>query len=72
MANKYLPNKLTDLIAVRAAESGAYLNAGARSYLADQLKPNMRNDSKEYTFVVKDAGRLFRKLQRSMFNRQIL
>lgn len=57
MANKYLPNKLTDLIAVRAAESGAYLNAGARSYLADQLKPNMRNDSKEYTFVVKDAGK---------------
>ena len=56
MANKYLPNKLTDLIAVRAAESGAYLNAGAKSYLADQLRPNMRNDQ-DYTFVVKDNGK---------------
>lgn len=56
MANKYLPNKLTDLIAVRAAESGAYLNIGARSYLAEQLRPNMRNDQ-DYTFVVKDNGK---------------
>lgn len=56
MANKYLPNKLTDLIAVRAAESGAYLNAGAKSYLADQLRPNMRNDQ-DYVFVVKDNGK---------------
>lgn len=56
MANKYLPNKLTDLIAVRAAESGAYLSAGSKSHLADQLRPNMRNDQ-DYTFVVKDNGK---------------
>jgi len=57
MANTFQPNKLTDLIAVRAAESAAYANIGARSYLADQLRPNMRNDSTEYTFVVKDNGK---------------
>lgn len=56
MANQYLPNKLTDLIAVRAAESGAYLSAGSKSYLADQLRPNMRNDQ-DYVFVVKDNGK---------------
>lgn len=56
MANEFKPNKLTNLIAVRAAESGAYLTAGSKSYVADQLRPNMRNDS-TYRFVVKDAGK---------------
>lgn len=56
MANEFKPNKLTDLIAVRAAESGAYLTVGSKSYVADQLRPNMRNDT-TYRFVVKDAGK---------------
>lgn len=56
MANEFKPNKLTNLIAVRAAESGAYLTVGSKSYVADQLRPNMRNDS-TYRFVVKDAGK---------------
>ena len=56
MANTLYPNKLTNLIAVRAAESGAYLTVGSKSYVADQLRPNMRNDS-TYRFVVKDAGK---------------
>ena len=56
MANTFQPNKLTDLIAVRAAESAAYANIGAKSYVADQLRPNMRNDT-EYTFVVRDNGK---------------
>ena len=56
MANTFAPNKLTDLIAVRAAESGAYLTVGAKSYLKNQLRPNMRN-GQEYDFVVKDNGK---------------
>lgn len=56
MANTFQPNKLTNLIAVRAAESGAYLTVGSKSYVADQLRPNMRNDS-TYRFVVKDNGK---------------
>ena len=36
MANEFKPNKLTNLIAVRAAESGAYLTVGSKSYVADQ------------------------------------
>lgn len=56
MANEFKPNKLTNLIAVRAAESGAYLTVGSKSYVADQLRPNMRNDT-TYRFVVKDNGK---------------
>lgn len=56
MANEFKPNKLTNLIAVRAAESGAYLTVGSKSYVADQLRPNMRNDT-TYRFVVKDSGK---------------
>lgn len=57
MANTFLPNKLTDLIAVRAAESGAYLTVGAKSYFADQLRPNVREDSGSMRLVVRDAGK---------------
>lgn len=56
MANTFQPNKLTDLIAVRAAESGAYLTVGAKSYLKNQLRPNMRN-GQSYDFIVRDAGK---------------
>lgn len=56
MANEFKPKKLTNLIAVRAAESGAYLTVGSKSYVADQLRPNMRNDT-TYRFVVKDNGK---------------
>lgn len=57
MANQFIPNKLTDLIAVRAAESGNYLTVGSKSYFADQLRPNVREDSKAMHLVVRDAGR---------------
>ena len=57
MANKFIPNKLTDLIAVRAAESGNYLTVGSKSYFADQLRPNVREDSGSMRLVVRDAGK---------------
>lgn len=57
MANQFIPNKLTDLIAVRAAESGNYLTVGAKSYFADQLRPNVREDSGSMRLVVRDAGK---------------
>lgn len=57
MANTFIPNKLTDLIAVRAAESGNYLTVGAKSYFADQLRPNVREDSGSMRLVVRDAGK---------------
>lgn len=57
MANTFIPNKLTDLIAVRAAESGNYLTVGSKSYFADQLRPNVRDDSKAMHLVVRDAGK---------------
>lgn len=57
MANTFIPNKLTDLIAVRAAESGNYLTVGSKSYFADQLRPNVREDSGSMRLVVRDAGK---------------
>ena len=57
MANQFIPNKLTDLIAVRAAESGNYLTVGSKSYFADQLRPNVREDSGSMRLVVRDAGK---------------
>ena len=57
MANQFKPNRLTDLIAVRAAESGNYLTVGAKSYFASELKPNVREDSKAMHLVARDAGK---------------
>ena len=54
MANTFQTSRKTELIALRAAESAAYLTVGSRKYFKDQLK-NKRNGT-AYDFVVCDAG----------------
>ena len=54
MANTFNTNKLTDLVAVRAAESAGYLTVGSKSYFKDQLVG--KRNGQTYEFVVKDAG----------------
>ena len=54
MANTFQTSRKTELIALRAAESAAYLTVGSRKYFKDQLK-GKRNGT-AYDFVVTDAG----------------
>ena len=54
MANTFQTSRKTELIALRAAESAAYLTVGSRKYFKDQLK-GKRNGT-AYDFVVRDAG----------------
>lgn len=55
MANTFKTNKLTDIVAVRAAESAGYLTVGSKSYFKDQLVGKRNGQS--YTFVVRDTGK---------------
>lgn len=54
MANQFKTSQKTELVALRAAESAAYLTVGSRKYFRDQLK-NKRN-GKTFEFVIRDAG----------------
>lgn len=54
MANTFVTNKKTDLVALRAAESAAYLTVGSKAYFKDQLE-GKRNGT-AYEFVIRDAG----------------
>lgn len=54
MANQFNTNKLTDLVALRAAESAPYLTVGSKSYFADQLEG--KRNGQTYEFVIRDAG----------------
>ena len=54
MANQFKTSQKTELVALRAAESAAYLTVGSRKYFKDQLK-NKRN-GKTFEFVIRDAG----------------
>ena len=54
MANDFKTSRKTELVALRAAESAAYLTVGSRKYFKDQLK-NKRN-GKVFEFVIRDAG----------------
>lgn len=54
MANTFVTNKKTDLVALRAAESAAYLTVGSKSYFGDQLEGKRNGQS--YEFVIRDAG----------------
>lgn len=54
MANSFKTSQKTELVALRAAESAAYLTVGSRKYFKDQLK-NRRN-GKTFEFVIRDAG----------------
>lgn len=54
MANTFNTNKLTDLVAVRAAETAGYLTVGSKSYFKDQLVG--KRNGQTYEFVIKDAG----------------
>lgn len=54
MANEFKTSRKTELVALRAAESAAYLTVGSRKYFKDQLK-NRRN-GKTFEFVIRDAG----------------
>ena len=54
MANTFVTNKKTDLVALRAAEAAAYLTVGSKSYFKDQLE-GKRNGT-NYEFVIRDAG----------------
>jgi hypothetical protein len=54
MANQFVTNKKTDLVALRAAEAAAYLTVGSKKYFSDQLE-GKRNGT-TYEFVIRDAG----------------
>lgn len=54
MANTFVTNKKTDLVALRAAEAAAYLTVGSKSYFKDQLADKRNGTS--YEFVIRDAG----------------
>ena len=54
MANDFKTSRKTELVALRMAESSAYLRLGSRKYFKDQLK-NRRNGT-TFEFVIRDAG----------------
>lgn len=54
MANTFVTNKKTDLVALRAAEAAAYLTVGSKSYFKDQLEGKRNGTS--YQFIIRDAG----------------
>lgn len=54
MANSFKTSRKTELVALRAAESAAYLTVGSKKYFKDQLK-NKRNGT-TFEFVIRDAG----------------
>lgn len=59
MANTFVTNKKTDLVALRAAECAGYLTVGSKAYFADQLV-GKRNNIDDYEFVIKDCGKYVR------------
>ena len=54
MANSFLTNKRTELVALRAAESAGYLTIGSKKYLKDQLIG--KRNGRAFDFVIRDAG----------------
>lgn len=58
MANTFITNKKTDLVALRAAEVAGYLTVGSKSYFGDQLVG--KRNGEEYEFVIRDAGKYVR------------
>ena len=54
MANSFKTSRKTELVALRAAESAAYLTVGSRKYFKDQLKH--RRNGTTFEFVIRDAG----------------
>lgn len=54
MANQFVTNKKTDLVALRAAEAAAYLTVGSKKYFSDQLEG--KRNGPTYEFVIRDAG----------------
>lgn len=54
MANQFKTSRKTELVALRAAESAAYLTVGSKAYFKDQLK-GKRNGT-TYDFVIRDRG----------------
>ena len=54
MANQFKNSRKTELVALRAAESAAYLTVGSRKYFKDQLKG--KRNGKTFEFVITDAG----------------
>ena len=54
MANQFKTSRKTELVALRAAESAAYLTVGSRKYFKDQLKG--KRNGKTFEFVLTDAG----------------
>lgn len=54
MANTFVTNKKTDLVALRAAEAAGYLTVGSKKYFSDQLLGKRNGTS--YEFVIRDSG----------------
>ena len=54
MANTIKTNTLTELIAVRFAETAGYLTNGSKKYFAGQLEG--KRNGQTYKFVVRDTG----------------
>ena len=54
MANPFVTNKKSDIVALRAAEAAQYLTVGSKSYFSDQLEGKRNGTS--YEFVIRDAG----------------
>jgi len=54
MPNTIKTNSLTELVAIRAAESASYLTVGSKKYFKDQLVG--KRNGQTYKFVIRDTG----------------
>lgn len=54
MPNSFITNKLATLVAIRAAEAGAFLTVGSKKYFKNQIAD--KNNGQEYKFYVRDTG----------------
>ena len=55
MANSFITNKRTTVLALRAAEAAPYLTVGAKAYFGNQLAGKRDGETRE--FVIRDAGK---------------
>lgn len=69
MPNTIKTNSLTELVAIRAAESAAYLTVGSKKYFKDQLVG--KRNGQTYKFVIRDTGEAVNALAADVNNDKI-
>ncbi len=60
MPNTFVTNRLATAVAVRAAESAAYLTVGSKAYFKNQLAD--KNNGQSYDFYIRDVGEAVNRL----------